>query len=141
MTAPVVVVDANVLIAALIESDDHHAVCSAYVATLPPPILVSVLALTEVAHFLEKNLGPQAEVDLIRSVRDGDILPIYSGSSWEHIHDLANTYVSAKLGMVDASLFICAERSGSRTIASLDNLHRSIVTPRTDWFEVVPAQK
>lgn len=134
-----VVVDANILIAALVESDDNHEKCAAYIASLPPPILISVLALTEVAHFIDRNLGPQAEVDLIRSVRDGEILPIYHGSSWTHIHDLADTYVGAKLGMVDASLFICAELSGSRTVASIDNLHRSVVTPRTDWFTVEPA--
>lgn len=139
MTSPrIVVVDANVLIAALVDSDTNHVACASYVKELGTPLLVSVLALTEVAHFLEKYVGPQAEIELIGMVLEGELLPIYDGAWWGQIHELAAKYVDNKLGMVDASLFIAAEHAGTLTIASTDKLHRSIVTPRTPWFIVEP---
>ncbi|MEV8023420.1 PIN domain-containing protein [Microbacterium sp. NPDC080220] len=129
-------VDANVLIAALVDSDSNHVPCASYVESIGTPILVSVLALTEVAHFVEKHLGADAELDLIRSIRDGEILPVYDGTIWDDLFSLAERYVDGKLGMVDASLFVCAELLSTDRVATLDMLHYSVVTPRTPAFSV-----
>jgi predicted nucleic acid-binding protein len=138
LSEPPVVLDTNVLVAALVGSDDLHAQCAPYVEALPRPLLVSVLALAEVAYLLQKHVGPEAELELVRLIADGDILPIYDPSNWADIHELATRYVDQELGMVDSSLFICAEAVSSTRIATMDGVHRSVVTKRSSYFMIEP---
>ena len=132
------IVDTNILVGLLISKDQHHEDARRIYESLPKPVLVHVLTVAEVAHFLEARIGPEAELRFLEQIRDGhEIVVCYDSEDWEHTYDLAATYLKNALGTIDAAVMIAAERYGGR-VASLDNLLRTVVTPRTPWFEVVP---
>lgn len=133
-----VIVDTNIMVGLLIPNDNHHEECKAIFERLPKPVMVHVLTIAETAHFLEDRIGPEAEFRFLQQVRDGsEIIPYYHAEDWDDICGVAERYLTSALGTIDAAVVIAAERHGA-TIATMDNLMRTVVTPKTPWFDVIP---
>ncbi|NWL13333.1 hypothetical protein DM793_18875 [Paenarthrobacter nitroguajacolicus] len=115
-----VVVDANVLIAAYVAEDSRHEEAVNIIAKLGTPLLVPVLALAEVSYFIDRNVGPEAELDFIQAVVDKEISPVYFEDDWSRIYDLAERYVDRRLGASDAAVVVSAESLHTTRIASMD---------------------
>lgn len=53
--------------------------------------------------------------------------------------EVLELYANAKVGFVDASVFVVAERLKERKIASIDRRHFSVLRPRhVDYFTLLP---
>ncbi|WP_350004375.1 PIN domain-containing protein [Pseudarthrobacter sp. WHRI 8279] len=115
-----VVVDANVIIAAYINSDDRHLQAAEIVTAIGAPLYVPVLALAEASYFIDRELGAEAELGLLEAVVDREIVPVYFEDQWERVLELAQTYKSRRLGASDAAVVAAAERLLTSRIASLD---------------------
>jgi hypothetical protein len=108
--------------------------------TSPGPLVVPALALAEVAHLVESRLGVRAEVGLIEDLASGAfIVDAPRPSDWLRVAELVARYSDARLGMVDASIVVAAERLGMTRIATLDRRHFGLVRPaHTPLFDIVP---
>ncbi|MBD1541000.1 type II toxin-antitoxin system VapC family toxin [Arthrobacter sp. IA7] len=132
------IVDTNVMVAALVDTDDDHERCAALVESLPRPIVLPVLTIAEICHFIDREIGPAAELKFLQLIRDGEILPYYRGADWTQICTVVEKYLGSKLGGVDASVLVSAEANGTNRVASMDNLLRNVVTDSTPYFMLVP---
>lgn len=112
--------DANVLIAAYIDSDERHDEATSIVVSLGTPLYVPVLVLAEVSYFIDKKLGAEAEVDFIQAVVDREIQPVYFEDQWPRVLELASLYSDRSLGAADASVIASAERLFTSRVSSMD---------------------
>lgn len=122
-----VVVDANIIVAALVKSDTNHERAVLYLEGLPKPLYVPILALSEIAHLLENRIGPHAEMKFVEAIINDEIRPVYFDDRWDDVGLLARTYLDSALGLVDASVVVTAASMGTRAIATDDDLFSRIV--------------
>jgi len=136
----VLIVDAGPLYAAAARRDKHHERSVQLLSSAARPLLVPGLVLTEVSYLLSDRIGPHAELAFARSLAAGELVvePVLD-SDWRRIAELMEQYIDLPLGMVDASIVALAERKGLEIIATLDERHFRVVTPRhTQAFTLVP---
>lgn len=98
------------------------------------------LVVTEVVHFIDRDLSVFAEIDFLRDLAEGLLEPIpVDAEDWPRIIELTWTYRDMPLGTVDASVVALAERLKIRQIATLDRKHFSVVRPaHVEAFELLP---
>lgn len=125
------IVDAGPLVAAAATRDRHHDRCVQLLANAPPPLVVPMLVVTEVAYFLADRLGSQAERAFAASLQSGELLvePAVA-ADWDRIGELLDQYADLELGIVDASVIAVCERLGETKLATLDHRHFSVIRPR-----------
>jgi len=101
---------------------------------------VPILVVTEVAYLLGTRVGPETEVRFLGDLAAGDLVPEHVASAdWLRIAELVVAYRGLPLGTVDASVVAASERLGTRTIATLDRRHFSVVRPaHIPAFDLVP---
>lgn len=131
-----VVIDANVLVAAMVPSDSAHEDATAYLDSVESPWYVPVMALAEVVHLVEKRVGHHAELKVLDLITEGEILPL-NVDHWEEIGIVANKYAKNKLGTVDASVVIAAEQIGTICIATMDTRLHMVTTEKSQYFDFV----
>lgn len=133
-------VDTGPLVAAALPRDRDNAACKALLAAVPPPLLVPMLVITEVASFLGDRVGSSAEAAFAGAIAAGELVPEpVMDRDWPRIYELTTRYVDLRLGIVDASVIAAAERLDLDTIATLDRRHFTAVPPaHTDAFRLVP---
>lgn len=133
-------VDTGPLVAAAMPRDRDNAVCKALLAAVPPPLLVPMLVVTEVAYVLGDRVGSPAEGAFAGAIAAGELVPEpVMDRDWPRIHELTTRYADLRLGIVDASVIAAAERLDLDTIATLDRRHFTAVAPaHTDAFRLVP---
>jgi uncharacterized protein len=138
MTA--LVVDAGPLYALLDRHDAWHGPCTDLLETHPGPLVVPTLVIAEVAHLVERRLGPRTELLLAQDFAEGAFSaePVRP-EDWLRIAELTAQYVGFPLGMVDASVIACAERLGAAEVATVDRKHFGAVRPRhVPGFTLLP---
>jgi uncharacterized protein len=67
----VLIVDANVLVAAMNRRDKHHERMRALLDGRDDQYVVTPYVVAEVAHLVQKFAGPSAEIQFMEAVRDG----------------------------------------------------------------------
>lgn len=125
------VVDTGPLVASADPRDSDHGHCLELLATSPGPLVVPVLAITEVAYFLMRRLGSGAEAQLADSLETGGLVaePVEQ-SDWTRIRELLIQYSGLNLGITDASIVAVCERLGATKLATLDHRHFSVIRPK-----------
>lgn len=125
------VVDAGPLYALLDRRDSWHERCTELLETHAGPLVVPTLAIAEVAHLVERRLGPRTELLLAQDFAEGAFSaePVHP-EDWLRIAELTAGYLDFPLGMVDASVIACAERLGAAEVATVDRRHFAAVRPR-----------
>lgn len=128
------------MIASVDASDRDHEACLRLLLSHPGPLFVPVLVLAEVAHFVSRRIGSDAELDVLGDIAEGTLEPMaVDAQDWPRIIELVWTYRDLSLGTVDASVIALAERLKIRQIATLDHRHFSVVRPvHADAFELLP---
>lgn len=124
-------VDAGPLIAAADTDDRHHDRCVELLRSEPRPLIVPMLAVTEVAYFLSARIGAAAEHAFAASFRAGEMAaePL-EPADWERIDGLLTEYEDLDVGIVDASVLAACERLGETRLATLDRRHFSVMRPQ-----------
>ncbi len=118
------------LLAAADRSDPDHDACRELLETAHGPLITTELVIAETGWLLDRQLGPNGEVALYRSIADGELLvERLVSADWERIAALTEQYADQPLGGVDASLMAVAERLGLDTIATLDRRHFAVIRP------------
>ena len=140
MDGPALIVDAGAIYAQFDARDSHHEACLELLHGHDGPLIVPTLVVTEVAHFLGRRLGWQAEVDLLGDLAEGVLIlePVHAADPLR-IAELVAQYRDLPLGTVDASVIAAAERLGITQVATTDRRHFAVVRPsHVTAFELLP---
>lgn len=139
-------VDASGLIALLDRSDAGHARCTDALKNLPahglasaagPALLTVWPALTEAMHLLADV--PRAPATLLDMVRDGVLgLIDLDDTDVPRLAELMEKYADLPMDFADAALVCAAERSGVRTILTLDHHFTVYRLPKRARLTLVP---
>lgn len=135
-----IIVDTGPLFAAADAGDRYHDRCAALLTNYPGTLIVPQLVVVEVAYFLGRRLGTDAELLFLAELAMGGLStePVLP-SDWLRIAELVKRYRDFPLGTVDASVIACAERLGVRSVATLDHRHFGVVRPvHVESFELFP---
>lgn len=128
------------MIAYVDASDRDHEACLRLLLNHPGALFVPTLVIAEVAHFLGRRIGNDAELGFLGDIADGALEPMaVDAKDWLRIIELTWRYRDLPLGTVDASVISLAERLKITQIATLDRKHFSVVRPaHTEAFELLP---
>lgn len=133
-------VDAGPLYAYMDRRDPDHAACAHLLKMHPGPLLVPILAVTEVSYLLRARGHADAEVHFLGDLAEGNLtIESVRAGDWLRIAELVMRYRNLDLGTVDASIVAVAERLGITTIATLDRRDFGTVRPsHVAAFELLP---
>lgn len=135
-----VIVDAGPLYAYIDADDADHHSCADFLACHPGTLIVPALVITEVCYPVQTRLGTRAELLFLGDPASGafSVEPV-AATDWYRMIELLDTYRDLPLGMVDATVVVCAERLGISDIATLDHRHfRAIRPTHVDAFTLLP---
>ena len=135
------IVDAGPLYAYVDRDDRHHSASLELLETHPGPLVVPQLVIAEVTYLVGSRLGVEPEVRFLGDLASGSLAaePVAAGD-WLRIAELVARYADLRLGTVDASVVVAAERLGATEVATLDRRHFGVVRPRhVDAFTLLPA--
>jgi uncharacterized protein len=132
------VVDSSVLLAALDRSEPLHARCAAVLSRKDLDLVVPTLVVTEVAYFADRRLGPRGEAAFVRGLADL-VVEAPEADDWLAIADMVELYADIRLGTVDASVAVLADRLGTDLVLTLDRRHfGAIRAPSGRSFRLLP---
>lgn len=96
--------------------------------------------IAEVAYLLGTRLGVVSEIRFLGDFAQGTLAaePVQA-PDWLRMAELVSLYRDLRLGLVDTSVVVAAERLDIHTIATLDRRHFTAVQPaHADAFEILP---
>jgi predicted nucleic acid-binding protein len=109
----VIVLDTSAILALLDADDPDHTLCVEAVAGGSPPFVVPAGILGEVGYLIEAKLGMVAVVDFVRDLGRQALLLDCGDGDFRRIAELVERYRDLRLGLADASVIACAERTGA----------------------------
>jgi predicted nucleic acid-binding protein len=133
-----VLIDTGPIVAALVQSDEHHAACSQQLRTIRGPLVTCWPVITEAAWLLRAY--PNAIERMLASL-DGRVflLADLSGDDAPAIASILSKYRNLGLQLADASLIHLAEREHIGTVFTLDRRDFSVVRlPRGKKLRLIP---
>lgn len=138
-----IVCDTGPLVAAALANDDHHRECVDLFTGLHlagRPLLVPAPVVAEVGYLLAREAGPRVESLFLRSLADGDFVPVeLTATDYRRMADLVTAYDDLPLGTTDAAVITLCERLRLTEVATLDHRHFSVVRPaNVDRLTLLP---
>lgn len=121
-----ITLDTSAIIALLDRRDADHAEVTAALRAESWPYLVPVAVLGEVGYFVETRFGQAVLERFLDDLRDGTFALDCGDGDLARVRELVGRYGDLPLGLVDAAVVACAERSGGRVL-TLDQRDFSIV--------------
>ena len=131
-----VTLDTSALIALLNPRDPDNPTMTEAVDPYLGDLVVPVAVLSEVSHFIERDLGGRRLNLLVQDIIDGAIRLDCGERDWPRIQQLVQRYDTLPLGLADAAVIACGERRGG-LIATLDYRHFGTVASE-GTFRIVP---
>jgi uncharacterized protein len=129
----VIICDTGPLVAAALSNDADHRACVDLFNRLHEAgteLLAPGTVVAEVGYLLDRQAGPLVESMFLRSLADGDFVPVdVTASDYGRMADLVETYADLPLGTTDASVIAVAERLNLTEVATLDRRHFTVVRP------------
>jgi len=131
--------DTGVLLAAIAENDDLHAVCALALEEEPEPLLPEVV-LPELAYLLLRDVDYPTLVQFLRSIGAGDVpLVSLTPADVERAAEILEQYADAHVDFVDCAIVALAERLNVTHILTVDRRHFTLFRPRhCPAFELLP---
>jgi hypothetical protein len=135
-----IIADTGPLIALIDDDDHHHAAVAHYVISTRDAILVPSPVIPEVCYMLSDNLGPEVELQFVRSLAAREFrVEHFAIDDLSRAVEILEQYRDAEFGMVDATVMAMAERLKIKTILTIDRRDFSLFRPRhCDAFTLVP---
>ncbi len=133
--------DTGFLFAFIDETDDYHQAVSAIFASIGnEPIYLPIPAITKVAYFVSKYLGPRFLEQFLEALSNSDfILEPPTSSDYSRAAAIIRKYNDANLDLVDVCIFAMSERLNVTKILTLDRRHFQIFRPKhCAAFEMLP---
>jgi uncharacterized protein len=134
-----ILVDAGLLISAMVRQDQYHSVCSHLLRQIDKPLITTLPALTEALYFCQKHLGWVAQSALLSLVKAGD-LELYqiAESDFARVIVLMEKYQDLPMDFADASLVVAAEQLNIRRILTTDRRDFSVYRfGKNQGFEIL----
>ena len=132
--------DSGFLYGFIDKADVHHRSVSGVLAKIREPIILPVPAITEVAHFVSRNLGAAPLASFIAEIPETDFV-LESPEPRDYIRsaEILRKYSDANIDFVDACIVAMAERLKITKILTVDRRHFSIFKPaHCNAFEIFP---
>ncbi|WP_405167552.1 PIN domain-containing protein [Nocardia sp. NBC_01499] len=128
MAVTTTVLDTGPLVALMDRSDNRHAECAQFFATLRGRLLLPASVMIEACWLLEER--PDIEAAFLDRVEE-DVFELVSFTKPDvgRIAELVRQYADFPLGSVDASVIAVAERFDTDRVATLDRKHFGVVRP------------
>lgn len=125
-----ILLDASVVLAAADEADLNHVAAVAWFSRADEPLLLGALTLAELDLLLQRELGLEATLALLRTVVGGAIRVVAPTDAdlrraSEHLQSAAEH----RPRLADATLVATAERLGVRRIATFDRRPIAVFRP------------
>jgi predicted nucleic acid-binding protein len=127
---------------ALYDTDDaEHAAVTAVVESESEPLLLPVILLAEIDYLFHLRLGPDAALEFIEAVEQGDFnLIALTGPDLLRCRELVVQYRDLRLGLADSTIVAAAERLHNYRLLTLDHRHFRTITPKNfSHFTLLPA--
>lgn len=121
-----IVLDTSAIVALLDAGDPDHARCTAALARERPPFVIAAGSLAEIGYLVERDLGQRAVDGFLGDLAEGWFTFDCGNDDLERIRALVARDSGLSLGVADAAVIACAERSGGR-VMTLDRRDFSVV--------------
>lgn len=123
--------DASVVLAAADRADLNHAAAAAWFGRADEPLLLGALALGDIDALLQRELGAEAVLALVRSVTTGAIrLVMPTDADLTRASQLLELAAEHRPRLADALMVAAAERLGVHRIATFDRRPIAVFRPR-----------
>lgn len=133
------IVDTNVLVAAMNRRDRHHTQMRALLGARNDQFVVTPYIVAETTYLLQKFAGAQAEIQFMEAVRDGLFRQEQlTDADTERMVELMRQFQDFPLGAADASVIAVAERLRIQEIATIDGHFRAVQPRGIDFFALLP---
>jgi predicted nucleic acid-binding protein len=123
----VITLDTSAIIALLDRNAPDHFSVSGVLRAESPPYLVPAAVLGETGYFIESRLGSRVLDAFLGDLAEGSFSLDCGGGDMSRVRELVDRYADLPLGLVDAAVIACAERSGQRTL-TLDQRDFGVVS-------------
>ncbi len=126
-----ILVDGSAVLAAADRADLHHAAAVAWFRRADEPLLLGALTLAELDVLLQRELGADATLAVLRSIADGAIrLVAPTDADLERAAELLVEAAEHGPRLADAVLVATGERLGVRRVVTFDRRPLAIFRPR-----------
>jgi predicted nucleic acid-binding protein len=132
----VIVLDTSGVFAALAVDDRHHAAAAAALDADRGPYVIPAGILAEVGYMIETKLGAPVLDAFLDDLIEGAFSFDCGEADLTRIRELVSRYADMPLGLADASVIACAERTSGR-ILTFDRRDFGVVA-REGRFQLVP---
>jgi predicted nucleic acid-binding protein len=126
-----ILLDTSAIVAAADRADLNHAAALAWFRRADEPLLLGALNLAELDTLLQRELGAEASLALVRSITGGAIrLVAPTVADLTRAASLLEAVGEQRPRLTDAVLVAIAERLGVRRIATFDRRPIAVFRPR-----------
>ena len=126
-----IMLDASAVLAAADRADLNHAAAVAWFGRADEPLLLGALTLGDLDVLLQRELGPEATLALLRTIAGGAVRPVApTDADLDRAAELMAEVAEHRPRLSDAVLVATAERLGVRRIATFDRRPIAVFRPR-----------
>jgi len=125
-----ILLDTSAILAAADQADLNHGAAVAWFGRADEPLLLGALSLAELDVLLQRELGVEATLALIRSITSGGVrLVAPTDADLERAAEHLAAAAEHRPRLADAVLVATAERLGIRRIATFDRRPIAVFRP------------
>jgi len=122
----VITLDTSAILALLDADEPAHELVVGALDAERPPFLVPAAILCEVGYLVQRRLGSEAIDAFLADLAEGQLTYDGAAADLGRIRSLVTRYADLPLGVADAAVVACAERSGGR-VMTLDRRDFDVV--------------
>lgn len=126
-----ILLDGSAVLAAADRADLNHDAAVAWFARVDEPLLLGALTLGELDVLLQRELGLEATLAVLRSIVDGAVRVVApTDTDLERAAELLHEAAEHRPRLADAILIATTERLGVRRVATFDRRPIAVFRPR-----------
>jgi predicted nucleic acid-binding protein len=135
-----VIVDTSALLAYFDAAEPDHQAVSRIIERSGDALVISPYVVAELDYIVGTRLGVDAELAVLRELSGGAWeLADFGAAELEQAAGIIEKYRDQRIGIADASNVVLGDRYRTRTIATLDHRHFTVLRPIGGGrFTVVP---
>ena len=134
------IVDTSALLAYFDSNEPDHNAVSRIIDGSDDALVVSPYVIAELDYLVATRVGVDAELEVLRELAGGAWeLAAFGVPDLEKAASVIEKYGDQQIGAADATMVVLADRFQTRTVATLDRRHFTVLRPMSGGrFAVVP---
>jgi uncharacterized protein len=135
-----VIVDTSALVAYFDANEPDHDAVSRVIDGSDEVLVISPYVIAELDYLVATRVGVDAELEVLQELASGAWeLAIFGVPDLDQAASVITKYRDQQIGAADASNVVLADRYQTRTIATLDRRHFTVLRPlKGGRFTIVP---